>query len=76
MANHGAAKFDPRKMTLSSILYIIILDKNIIIYSQGEIRARERTRTREGARLEACQKKIASERKIFDLWLCQSNIND
>lgn len=21
-------------------------------------------------------KKIASERKIFDLWLCQSNIND
>lgn len=65
MANHGAAKFDPRKMTLSSILYIIILDKNIIIYSQGEIRARERTRTREGARFEACQKKLHQKEKFL-----------
>lgn len=32
-ANHGAGKFDPREMTLSSILYIIILEiNNIILY--------------------------------------------
>lgn len=33
MANHGATKFCPLKMTLSSILYIIILEiNNIILY--------------------------------------------
>lgn len=33
MANHGATKICPLKMTLSSILYIIILEiNNIILY--------------------------------------------
>lgn len=75
MANHGAGKFAPRKMTLSSILYIIILEINNIYTLQGEIRARERIREGD-AGFESQPKKMKSERKIFDLWLCQSNIND
>lgn len=31
-ANHGAGQFAPRKMTLSSILYIILEINNIIFY--------------------------------------------
>lgn len=42
MANHGAGQFAPCKMTLSSILYIIILEINNIILL-GEIRARAHT---------------------------------
>lgn len=64
MANHGAAKFAPRKMTLSSILYIIILDKNIIIYSQGEIRARERIRAMQSVFC-ASQKKSYQEENFL-----------
>lgn len=58
MANHGAGKFDPLEMTLSSILYIIILERNnIILYWLVEIRARERIRTHERATGFASQQK-------------------
>lgn len=44
MANHGAGQFATLKMTLSSILYIIILEINNIIFYWGRY-ARERIRT-------------------------------
>lgn len=57
MANHGAGKFDPREMTLSSILYIIILEiNNIILYWGRYAHASAYARTRERPDLLASKK--------------------
>lgn len=77
-ANHDAGQFAPRKKTLSSILYILFLENKYYYTLLGEIRALERTRTytRERERFFKPSEKIISQRKIFDLWFCHTNIND
>ena len=55
IANHGAGQFAPRKMTLSSILYIIISEINNIILLV-EIRASAYARIRGRTDLRANKK--------------------
>lgn len=56
MTNQCAGQFAPRKMTLSSILYIIILEINNIILLWGDTRASSYARIRGRTDLRANKK--------------------
>lgn len=73
VSNHDAIPKSLPEMTYSSILYILYLELIILFYRD---RGDTRTHIRESAHTKSLIKKMTSVRKIFDIWLCQSNIND
>lgn len=63
-ANHGAGQFASRKMTLSSILYIIFLELNILFSTGGDTRESAYAHTREATGF-ASQSKKSYQEEIF-----------